>query len=129
MYIAWFSSFLGRTVKALGNFGQAAIHLTESLELFRDLGDKDGIAFALEGFAGLAVAGGAPERAAHLFGAAAALREVISSPMAPVDEPEYERDVATARAQMDEAAFRDAWAAGWAMSLEQIMAYALRDGG
>jgi hypothetical protein len=39
----------------------------------------------------------------------------------------HERYVAATRAQMDEAAFTIAWAAGQAMTLEQAIAYALED--
>jgi hypothetical protein len=42
--------------------------------------------------------------------------------------PSYERAVAIVRAQLDEATFAAAWAAGRTMTLEQAIAYALELG-
>ncbi len=44
-----------------------------------------------------------------------------------VDRADHDDIVATARAQIDEASFEAAWAAGRAMPLEQAIAYALED--
>ena len=125
VYQAWYLGFLGRVAKAQGAYRQAAHRLGESLRLFSSTRDKDGIALTLEGYAGLAAAQGRAECAARLLGTAAALRETISSPMAPFDQPEYDRDVAAVRSQLDEALFATAWAEGQAMTLEQAIAYAL----
>ncbi|MDQ5853429.1 MAG: hypothetical protein M3380_15420 [Chloroflexota bacterium] len=125
------SIFLGRTAKDQGHYSPAAAHLAESLALFRELDYRDAVAFTLEGFAGLAAARGPhPEgaiRAARLFGAAEAFREAIRSPMAPVDRPEYDRDVAAARAQLDEAAFEAAWREGRTMPWEEVVASVLAE--
>ena len=47
--------------------------------------------------------------------------------MTPPDRGVYEGDVATARAQVDDATWDAAWAEGRAMTLEQAIAYALED--
>jgi len=47
-----------------------------------------------------------------MYGAAEALREVIRNPLAPFDCTEYDRGVAAACAQLDEAAFAAVWAEG-----------------
>jgi tetratricopeptide (TPR) repeat protein len=125
VYMGWFLSFLGRVEKDRGDYEQAATCLAESLTLFRDLEDRNGIAFVLEGFAGLAGAQGAGARAAHLFGVVAALRLTINLPVSPFDQPEYDRDMASIRDQLDDVAFAAAWAAGQAMTLEQAIAFAL----
>jgi non-specific serine/threonine protein kinase len=127
--MGWSLNFLGRVAKDQRRYRGAADHLAESLALFRELDYRDAIAFTLEAFAGLATAAGpypaAAVRAAQLFGAAEVLREAIGSPMAPVDRPEYEQDVAAARAHLDEAAFEAAWKEGRAMPLETVIAVAL----
>ena len=66
-----------------------------------------------------------PQRAARLFGAAAALRERIGIPIPAVERADYDAAVAQARAQLDPAAFDAAWAEGLAMNWEQATAYAL----
>jgi lactam utilization protein B len=44
-----------------------------------------------------------------------------------VHQRELERDMTAARAQLDEATWAAAWAAGQAMTLEQAIAYALEE--
>jgi predicted ATPase len=132
---------------SLGNFAwvalrrddlkQAATLLAESLTLRRDIGDVGGIAWCLEKFAEIALTTGqaasAPRReegfrrAARLFGAAEALRAPSGSTIDLVDQAEYERQLATVRAQLDEADFAAAWAEGQAKTLEQAVVYALAD--
>ena len=96
-----------------------------------DVGNRDGIAFTMELFAGLAgreghgAAGAA--RAARLFGAADALRAAIGSPLAPFDQPTYDHDVEAAHAQLNNDIWEAAWAEGRAMTLEQAIACALSD--
>jgi DNA-binding NarL/FixJ family response regulator len=80
----------------------------------------------LEGLAGVAVTQGLVEQGARLFGACQALRESMGWPLALVYRANYEHDVGAARAQLDEATFAAAWAAGRALSLEQVIAEALR---
>jgi predicted ATPase/DNA-binding CsgD family transcriptional regulator len=133
-----------------GDLKKAATLLGESLTLRRDIGDRGGIAWCLEKFAEVAIAHGQIEssplryehfrRAARLFGAAAARRAPIGSVMDLVDQPEYERQLAVVRAQLDAQAepalglskgsgevraFEMAWVEGQAMTLEQAIEYAL----
>jgi DNA-binding NarL/FixJ family response regulator len=64
-------------------------------------------------------------RAARLWGAAEALRETISDPLAPADRPEYERSMAAARAGLGEASWEASFAEGKSMLLEEAVEYAL----
>jgi predicted ATPase len=68
-----------------------------------------------------------PQRAARLFGAAEAARERIGAPLPLGDKPMYDRHLARARADLDGLAFDAAWAEGRAMTLDEAVAYALRD--
>ena len=75
------------------------------------------------------------ERAARLFGAAAALRATLSDAaprgfslgLAPQSCDEYERQVAATRAALGAEAFAAAWAAGMALTPEQVRADALQE--
>jgi hypothetical protein len=49
---------------------------------------------------------------ARLFGSAEAIRTAIGAPMAPVDCPVYERDVALIRERLGQAQFAEVWAKG-----------------
>jgi hypothetical protein len=79
----------------------------------------------LEKIADVFVAQQYPEQAARLLGAAEALRVATHVPVPPVDQTDYERTVAAARAHLDEATFAAAWAEGRAMTLEQAIDLAL----
>jgi predicted ATPase/DNA-binding CsgD family transcriptional regulator len=64
---------------------------------------------------------GEPELAARLFGAAAALLEPLGVRLPPGDIPEYERHLGLVRRQLGAAVFEACWAAGRAMSFEQVV--------
>ncbi|MDQ5853454.1 MAG: tetratricopeptide repeat protein, partial [Chloroflexota bacterium] len=117
----------GEVAHAEGDDHRAAQLFADGLTLYQEVGDKLGIAQSLERLAAVALnteGGGA--RAARLWGTAEALREAVGAPISPAKRTAYERDVAAARAQLDEEAFAAAWAEGRAMPLEQAIACALR---
>lgn len=82
----------------------------------------------LVGLGSLAAAEGDAERATVLFGAldglAARLKATVITPSA---RPEYERGLASARAGMGDVKWAAAWANGRDMSLDEVVAFALRD--
>ena len=94
----------------------------------RALGDTWGIPECLMGLAGVAGAIRQPARAARLFGAVESLLNTTRGQLEPIEQAEYDRNLAVARAQLDEATFAVAWAEGRMFSLEQAVAYALDDG-
>jgi predicted ATPase/DNA-binding winged helix-turn-helix (wHTH) protein len=108
-----------------GDHRSAQAPLKESLAIFLQLGDQRGIAEALEGLA-YACSLDRSAGAALLWGAAKRLREEIGAPLKPSDRARAERQVAEARAVCDDdAAFDLAWQEGRAMSMEQMVRYAL----
>ncbi len=109
------------------NYRRATSQLAESLTLLRTISEKWQTAHTLEVIACLAAMQGHFLRAAHIFGAARRLREIHSIPMLSFLQKFYERGVATLRAQLDEATLATAWAEGRAMTLEQVVAYALQN--
>jgi ATP/maltotriose-dependent transcriptional regulator MalT len=75
--------------------------------------------------ASLAGSQGKATRSARLWGAAEALREAIGTVLSPFEHHLYEPYLAAARAQLDEAAWKAAWAGGRAMTTEEAIEYAL----
>ena len=71
--------------------------LLESLGLLRQIGDKLAFCNCLEALGRTAASLGIPGRAARLWGAAAALREEVGSPLAPADRADYDLSVEAAR--------------------------------
>lgn len=118
-------SVSGRDTAYHGAYETAARFIEEGLLLARDLRNGYCVAHCLEGLAALATAKANGVRAARLWGAADALREAVGAPLAPVDLQVHERNVAGARAQIDEASWEAAWAEGKAMTLEVATEYAL----
>jgi predicted ATPase/class 3 adenylate cyclase/DNA-binding XRE family transcriptional regulator len=120
---------VGSVAYKQGDNARAREFWEESLALRQELGEKYGIAECLEWIAIMIPAQGdrrtALERAARLFGAAAALREAISTALEPYQHADHDREVAAGRAVLGDAVFDAAWAVGAAMPLEQAIVYAL----
>jgi hypothetical protein len=121
--IALLLTDMGGVALARDDAGHAERLYAEALALSWKIGDKRRAAFCLEG---LATAAGPRQagRAARLFGAAAALRDAIGSPLPPSERADYERGLATARAA-DPQTFAAEWDAGRAMEAEQAVEYGL----
>lgn len=85
------------------------------------------IAGGLDSLAAVKAVQGHATQAIQLFGMADTLRQAGGFGMAPADRLEYERYLARAREQMDEATFNDAWAAGRKLTKEEAIAMALAD--
>ena len=103
-----------------------ALH-QEALALRRDMGDKRGIAESLEGLAAVAVSQQQFDRAAALFGAAQAQRVAIGAPLPPAERPDYEESVTDTRSGLGKKTFREAWARGRDMKLEEAVALGLQN--
>jgi predicted ATPase/transcriptional regulator with XRE-family HTH domain len=129
--IVWSSYIQGAAAHRRGHNAWAVMLFTGTLTLCWQLGWKDLIPMCFEGIAWVAVARGQAGRAARLFGAAEALREVMTfpkpPPLIPAERTKHDRAVSAARAQLDEATFTAAWAEGRTMSLEQAIAYTLEE--
>jgi len=129
---------LGELAEKRGDYATSRSLYGESLTIRLRSGDERCIAHCLEGFARLSRAQARPERAARLFGAAEALREAASVPKPPrdpigdplpPDPPEsHGRDVDAVRAALGEEALAAAWAAGRAMTSQEAVAEALKQG-
>ncbi|HEX9438485.1 MAG TPA: tetratricopeptide repeat protein, partial [Roseiflexaceae bacterium] len=118
---------LGEVVQDQGDAQRALALFQQSLVLARPLELKDIIPGCLVGIGGVAGAVRQAERAVRLLSAAENLLDTIGLSLAawPEVRADYERFVAAARAQIDEATFATAWAEGRAMSLEQAISEAL----
>lgn len=119
--LAYLALHSGDTVLAYSRF-------SESLTLFRTSSRPSGQAECLAGLAAVAAqAQTAPDtqRAARLWGAAAAFHGAHRTPTWPVDQAEIARYQALARATLGAAAFDAAYAEGATLDLGQALAEAL----
>ncbi len=120
---------LGRAAIEQGDFNRARSLLREGFTLYKDLDDKTGMALCLWSMAALATSEAAEReqhgsaRAAKLFGAADALNAATS----PFQVAYFERHLTSAREQTGAETWKAAWEEGRAMTLEEIIEYALSD--
>jgi predicted ATPase/DNA-binding SARP family transcriptional activator len=115
---------IGRLANMRGDAIAAAAALSESLALSQNIGDKE---WMVEGMTELAATAASiqPASAARLFGAEAALRAAIATPLAPVDRARYDRALAEIQARLTLDEFSAAWNEGQALSMEQAIASAM----
>ena len=111
------------------DWSSAVKRLKESIQVRKEIGDRGGIAFCLERLAEVAIGKHQAENAARIFGAAESIRASLRSKIDPVDQPEYERNLASLRAELGEGRFNAAWEEGQKMTLEQAVDYALEEVG
>lgn len=118
-------NILGAIACDEGNLQEARERLTEGIRLCREIGDQRSLAYAFEAFARLALQEGRPEGSARLFGAAAALRLRIGSPLAPSEQTDCDSTLQTLQQRLGEAACSAEYEAGVQQTLEQALHDAL----
>lgn len=121
-------SYLWMATLAQGNQERAAALLKENLHLLRRLGLKPQIFYGLLESAVMAAVREQPARAARLWGAAEALREVIGLALPLWDHAPtgYEGQLAAVRAQLGNgASWEAAWQEGRTIGMEEAIEYAL----
>jgi predicted ATPase/class 3 adenylate cyclase len=114
-------SLLGRVGASRGDHAFARALYEESLAMAKEIGDKELIASGLEGLASMVAVQGESAWAARLWGTAEAMREAIGAPLQPIERADFDHAVAAVRDQLGEEAFASAWAAGRAMTPEQVL--------
>jgi predicted ATPase/class 3 adenylate cyclase len=119
----------------LANLGHAALRqdsqirarsfLIQAQQGFKGLELEDGVVYALEGLASLALAQGQLSQVACIFAWADATRQAIGALRSPAEQADIDRNIAAIHAQLDEASFAAAQTAGRAMSMDEAIALAL----
>jgi predicted ATPase/class 3 adenylate cyclase len=104
---------------------KAADLYRESLSLAWDSGLNPIVQSALEGFACVAGAKGEAERAARLWGAAQALHETKDIRRDTDFLAEADARISAVRSGMGEEVWEEAWRKGRAMTLDEVVSYAL----
>jgi tetratricopeptide (TPR) repeat protein len=118
---------LGKAALENGDYQQAIAYSKEALTLHFESGRERHIAESLEQLARAAVMYRRSEHAARLLGAAEALRQSSGFSLFPYQTAEYDFTFALLREQLDEVTCQSRWAEGRAMSLDEAVAYALKE--
>jgi tetratricopeptide (TPR) repeat protein len=119
---------LGTLMLDRGELVQAQAYFHESLDLHWQLGEKDGVAYCLEGTAGILAIGtdteSAAKQAAQLFGAAARIRRETHMPLSPTERVRYDHHCDMVRAVLSNARFEEAWGEGERLLLAEAITLA-----
>ena len=62
-----------------------------------------------------------PEQRGGLLGTAHAMRELTKAPVSVADRPRHQQDIESIRELLGEPAFTDAWEAGKALTVEEVL--------
>jgi len=120
-------SDLGKASLLQSDYQQAVTYYKELLAITWKSGSQRWVASSLEKLASVSVEESRSEQASRLFGAAERIREVSDAAIYPFEIADYEHNLASLRPQLDAKTFADCWAKGRAMSLKQVVAYALEE--
>ncbi len=116
---------LGLVERQRANAPGALRHYREALTTAQAVQDREGMAYALAGLAGLTGEAGDVLHVARWLGAAETVLETIGAAMQESERELADGDAAAARAVLGEEAFSAAWTAGRAMTWEAAVAEAL----
>jgi predicted ATPase len=108
-----------------GDISEAARRFEESLIGNIALADRLSISACLAACGALALARGAVDSAARLFGASDELRKSLNAPLTPPDARQIQRNVGALRQQLAPAELASSWLAGCAMTLDRAVELAL----
>src|SRR5690606_4306974 len=117
----WAHKLCGLGARRLCRRGRAADHLTRSLALHRQVGDRWRTASVLEALAEVARRQGAPRRAAGLLGAASRIRADIGTPVPACERPDIDATVGALRAELGTDRFAEAYRAGGRALLDTLL--------
>lgn len=122
--VIWLGN-LGLVAFARLDYARAANIQREVLIVWREMGNQPHLARSFESIALIAAATHRPERAARLFGVAAALRTRLGAPLQPNDRDFNDRYIADIRTELGDRAFGAAWERGATLDLDAVIEDAL----
>ena len=117
---------LGNVARRAGRYEEAWTLNQQSMTVQPPCNNRQGMPPMLESFAYLAVEEKQPQRAARLLAAAGKLREIDGNFRQPLVAAEYEEYLGTLRTMLDATEFEAAWEEGRAMTIEEVVASALK---
>ena len=115
-------AILGQLARMRGAATEAFHLFTSALQEFQRMGDRDNVCTCMESLAGVLVNMGHPEPGARLFGAAAAARQRIGTPLPLREQEHYMADLAAAQKALHDIQFQTAWQAGENTPLPALLA-------
>ena len=127
MTVLWSRTFLGYLALYEGNLTVAHANFREMAREFLIDQSENGVAFTLEGMAGLFIAVGKPEYAARLVGWADITREKIRDTRPRLEQADVDKIISACVAKLGREKFSDLYVEGRKMTLDEVVAYALHE--
>jgi tetratricopeptide (TPR) repeat protein len=109
------------------NYRQAAQYFKDYYSIHRSIVEKWATVDLLYASAAISAGTNQSERAIRLYGAAQATLDSTSYPIPSFDLAEFERHLQIAREQLSGTRFEEHMSEGYAMTMEEAIAYALED--
>jgi predicted ATPase/class 3 adenylate cyclase len=125
---AWALHMLGAGLLRLGDGEAARAPVRDALRLFQESGDAAGLTLVFDDLAALAAYDGDAERAARLWGAARSLSTATGAGLASFVDQFLEQHLPTAKAMLSPEEVTRLASEGAAMTIDQVVAYALEGG-
>jgi tetratricopeptide (TPR) repeat protein len=123
----WGSARLGYVALREGSVAEAHHILIEVIRNFYKDKNKNGLAFSLEKMASLYVVIDKIEDAARLIGWSDTTRKAFGEPRPRVEQIDLDRDIATIRTKIGNAAFEELHKEGGAMAIDKAVALAVKE--
>src|SRR5581483_6861461 len=108
----------GRVAHCRGSVEAAAVSFVDALTRFAALGDREGVAAALEGLAQTSIDA---SRALRLLAAATVIREAIGAPVPRLDRPALDESCGRVSDSLTPEAANAAWSAGRALTFKEAV--------
>ncbi len=119
---------LGYVVHRRGDHQEALSKFVQSLAIMQQARYERGVVGCVEGIAWAMISMGLGDDATRLLGAAQALREKIKQPILSSQRSEYESNISLIQQRMSKDRWTKLWEEGRAMSMQQMLEYALKQG-
>jgi non-specific serine/threonine protein kinase len=117
-------SELAHVLREKGEIDEPLAIYRDLLPKWKDIGHRAAVAHELECVAYLLTRKGEVRRAASILGAADRLRRLIESHATPVEQAEYDQELAALRKKIDDIEYEEAWARGQELGMEDAIALA-----
>ncbi len=129
---AWALANLAEVSRAIGDLSESAYLAADALRIRFELQDYKGMAEALDCLVDAELASGkdsAAIRAARLGGAADAIRQMILTPLSPIQRRERRQRMRLIRRTIGRRGLAEHWKVGSEMSIAEAVSFALRERG
>jgi predicted ATPase/class 3 adenylate cyclase len=120
-------SELAHILRENGELDEPLAIYRDLLPKWKDIGHRAAVTHELECIAYILAKKKYHQRATTILGATESLREMIDSVSTPMERVEYEKEVSALRAKISESEFKNAWAEGQKLTMDETIVLAMQE--